>query len=95
MSLKIFKSEKYIHYLYFIINIYSLFFQNKRKHLLISDKNDIIYSDRYAEEGVEMILENNLMGALEYITVAIEYNPSDYRHYINRCYCYLRINQPA
>ncbi|XP_016844129.1 uncharacterized protein LOC100678128 [Nasonia vitripennis] len=35
------------------------------------------------------------MGALQCITAAIDYNQSDYRHYLNRCYCFLRMKQPV
>lgn len=60
-----------------------------------SEKNYVYHSEKFAEDAVDMMLENNLMGGLESLHEAMEYNPGDNRHYLNRCYCYLRLSRPA
>ncbi|XP_014208084.1 uncharacterized protein LOC106639141 [Copidosoma floridanum] len=42
-----------------------------------------------------MILNNNLTSAINCLTKAMSLNPSDYRHYLNRSYCYLRVEKPS
>ncbi|XP_016844076.1 tetratricopeptide repeat protein 31-like [Nasonia vitripennis] len=50
-------------------------------------------SKKFGEEGVELILENNVFEALKCFTKALADNPKDIRHFLNRCYCYLRLSE--
>lgn len=59
----------------------------------VSNHNYIAYSEKYAEQAVELLMENNLLAALEYLCEAIQFNSTDHRHYLNRSYCYLRMNK--
>ncbi|XP_058803705.1 uncharacterized protein LOC131671360 [Phymastichus coffea] len=61
----------------------------------ISERDYILYSEKFAEESINMILDNNLEGGLNSLVEAMQLNPTDDRHYLNRCYCYLRLNRPS
>ncbi|OXU22432.1 hypothetical protein TSAR_002842 [Trichomalopsis sarcophagae] len=50
-------------------------------------------SKKLGEKGVELILENNVFEALKCFTKALAHNPKDSRHFLNRCYCYLRLSE--
>ncbi|KAJ8684427.1 hypothetical protein QAD02_020219 [Eretmocerus hayati] len=50
-------------------------------------------SDQCTRKAVKSILKNNLMEGLHYINDAINYCENNLRLYLNRSYCYLRMNQ--
>lgn len=69
-------------------------------HALFQEKGDIpdkslTESNRIGEESIKLILDNNLTGGVKRIAEAMSLNPHDHRHYLNRCYCYLRLSKYA
>ncbi|XP_015585417.1 uncharacterized protein LOC107263091 [Cephus cinctus] len=59
----------------------------KPKYLLESGEHS---SDVLGVHAYHLILQGNILEAIHYLNEAIQRDPNDIRHYINRSYCYLR-----